>query len=309
MMTKILVLEDDLPSLKLMRDILEVYHYQVIEASDGLDAVAIAEAEKPNLAILDVMLPTLNGFQVCERLRKIPTLKYIPIIILTVLNENQHRIRAIEAGANDFLSKPFNRVELLTKIKALLALQEEIMELAPFQSTVQCLLTALGKRDPAARKRGLRVGYIAERVALTLGAPASEVDLMKKGANLMDIGLLGLPGEVDTDAGAPDDLHTEIGSEMMDCFDIPIIQNIIRYHHGNLQSAPYADDLPENQRLLVHITSICSLLDRLLQGELRLSLPTALARLEEETRQGLWPEEVFTALKQVVTTGNFIEQL
>jgi len=307
-MTKILVLEDDLPSLKLMRDILEVYNYQVIEASDGLDAIAIAEAEKPNLAILDVMLPSLNGFQVCERLRKIPALKFIPIIILTVLNENQHRIRAIEAGANDFLIKPFNRVELLTKIKALLQRQEELKKLVPFQSTVQCLLTALGKRDPAALKRGLRVAYLAERVALTLGAPADEVDLMKKGASLMNIGVLGLPAGVDANAGPPDALHTEIGSEMMDCFDIPIIRNIIRYHHGNLWNTPFPDDLPENQRLLIHITSICSLYDRLRQGDLHLSMTASLARLEEETRQGLWPEEVFSALKQVVATGNSIEQ-
>lgn len=162
-------------------------NYEVIEATDGLKAISIAGQEKPNQAIIDVMLPTLNGFQVCERLRSIRELKNIPIIILTVLNENQHRIRAIEAGANDILSKPFNRVELLTQIKALLAAQEDRMDMVPFESLAHCLLTALGRRNPEARMRGLRVGYAAERIALTMGMKLRDVEQMKRGAYLCRI--------------------------------------------------------------------------------------------------------------------------
>jgi putative two-component system response regulator len=309
MAIKILVLEDDLPSLKLMHDILEMHNYQVIEATDGLKALTIAEQEKPNLAIIDVMLPTLNGFQVCERLRSHCELKNIPIIVLTVLNENQHRIRAIEAGANDFLTKPFNRVELLTKIKALLAMQEELTGLVPFESLVQCLLIALGKRDPAAKMRGLRVGYVAERIALTMGMQLSDVEQMKKGAYLQDVGILGLPSGTHSQPDTQTESHIQIGEEMISCFDAPIVKEIIRFHHCNLKSPQYPHDLPDNIQLLINITTVCIRFDQLYYGNLPVQHSKAISILEEETQQGLWPKDVFQIFKQIITTGNFIDRL
>ena len=132
-MSKILVVEDDIASQMLMTDILEKYGYTAVVATDGLEAISLAEKEKPDLAIVDIMLPTLNGYQVCERLRCLPQCRELPVIILTALNEDQHRIRALEAGAIDFLSKPFKRIELLTKIKAVLLMQEDKMNMISFE--------------------------------------------------------------------------------------------------------------------------------------------------------------------------------
>lgn len=104
-MQKILVVEDDAPSLILTTEVLKNYKYDVVSAVDGEQALEVAERENPDLALLDVMLPGLNGFQVCERLRSMPQFRNLPILMLTVLNEDSHRFRAIEAGANGFLDK------------------------------------------------------------------------------------------------------------------------------------------------------------------------------------------------------------
>ena len=113
----------------------------MLEAADGLQAISLATEETPHLAIVDIMLPTLNGYQVCEKLRSIPGLKNMPIIVCLPF-EDQHRIRAIEAGATDFLIKPFDRVELITKIKALLSIQEERSRCESFEDIMFCLGTA-----------------------------------------------------------------------------------------------------------------------------------------------------------------------
>ena len=195
-MSKILVVEDDVASQILMTDILEKYGYNVVVAMDGLEAISLAEKEKPDLAIVDIMLPTLNGYQVCERLRCLPQCKELPVIILTALNEDQHRIRALEAGAIDFLSKPFKRVELLTKIKAVLLMQEDKTNMISFDKITQGFLYALSQRKPDIQISNLRCAYFTKRLGITLGLSSKDQLTLHYAVLLRDIGYLSFPGEI-----------------------------------------------------------------------------------------------------------------
>ena len=110
--------------MKLLRVILSASDYDVTEAYDGEEALEKAKTENPDLILLDIMMPKLTGYEVCRRLREDASTKNIPIIMITALHEMDDRIKGIEAGANDFTSKPFNKIELLARIKSLLSTKQ-----------------------------------------------------------------------------------------------------------------------------------------------------------------------------------------
>lgn len=116
--------DDIKQNVKLLRVILTASEYDVIEAYDGEEALEKAKTENPDLILLDIMMPRLTGYEVCQKLREDGTTKNIPIVMITALHEMDDRIKGIEAGADDFISKPFNKAELLARVKSLLRMRQ-----------------------------------------------------------------------------------------------------------------------------------------------------------------------------------------
>src|SRR5438445_8680506 len=126
---RILVVDDNKQNLEILQKTLTAAEYEVITAADGPTVLGLIESAAPDLVLLDVMMPDMSGYEVCERIRANEASRLLPVVMLTVLSEVTDRIRGIETGADDFLSKPFNREELLTRVKSLLrikALHDEI---------------------------------------------------------------------------------------------------------------------------------------------------------------------------------------
>jgi CheY-like chemotaxis protein len=120
----ILVVDDAPPNVKLLRLILKDAGYQVLEAGSGPEALDILRREKPDAMVLDVRMPGMTGYEVCQTVRRDPEFSALPVIMVTALSLPEERIRGIEAGATDFISKPFNRKELLARLQASLALAQ-----------------------------------------------------------------------------------------------------------------------------------------------------------------------------------------
>jgi len=121
---KILVVDDAPQNIKLLRVILKDAGYQVIEAASGPEALQKLKLEKPDVMVLDVRMPGMTGYEVCEAVRKDSEFAALPVIMVTALSLPEERIRGIEAGATDFITKPFNKKELLARIRTSLALAE-----------------------------------------------------------------------------------------------------------------------------------------------------------------------------------------
>ena len=125
----ILVVDDDQQNLELVQVYLEDIECETLAARDGLEALEIVARKKPDLILLDVMMPKMSGFEVCRRLKSDPATRDIPVIMVTALNELADIERGVDSGTDDFLSKPVNRLELVTRVKSLLRVRHLKSEL------------------------------------------------------------------------------------------------------------------------------------------------------------------------------------
>ncbi|TDI87362.1 MAG: diguanylate cyclase [Caldithrix sp.] len=135
--SKSILVVDDVPvNIQLLNTYLSSEGYNVVTASDGAEAIEQVQQHAPDLILLDVMMPKMNGFDVCKFLKSQELTRFIPVIMVTALNEVEDKVKGIDSGADDFISKPFNKLELLARVRSLLRikylhdeLQEKVIQL------------------------------------------------------------------------------------------------------------------------------------------------------------------------------------
>jgi class 3 adenylate cyclase/CheY-like chemotaxis protein len=121
---KILVVDDTPKNVKLLADILTVKGYAVVTAGSGAEALKQVAAEKPDLVLLDVVMPEMSGYEVCRKIRETPETQILPVVMVTALDPSEERVKGLDAGADDFLTKPINQPELLARVRSLLRIKE-----------------------------------------------------------------------------------------------------------------------------------------------------------------------------------------
>src|SRR4029450_5196413 len=121
---KILVVDDTAKNAKLLADLLTVKGYSVVTAESGREALAQLEAERPDLVLLDVVMPEMSGYEVCRKIRENAGTRILPVVMVTALDPAEERVKGIGAGADDVLAKPINQAELLACLRSLLRVKQ-----------------------------------------------------------------------------------------------------------------------------------------------------------------------------------------
>jgi len=133
----ILVVDDNQQNLELLQAYLESLPCRIVAAHDGVEALELIDREPPDLILLDIMMPRMSGFEVCRKLKSDPSTRWIPILMVTALNELGDIERGVESGTDDFLTKPVKKIELLTRVKSLLRVRHLKRELDRTQAYIR----------------------------------------------------------------------------------------------------------------------------------------------------------------------------
>ena len=148
---KILVVDDTDTNIKLLRALLKGAGYEVVTATCGQEGLTAATTEHPDLILLDIMMPDLTGYEVCQRLRATPETRQTPIVFLTALHEMEDHVKGMDVGGDDVLTKPINKLELLTRVKSLLRLRMVTVEVQQQRQVIHDLLKAYVSEAAAQR--------------------------------------------------------------------------------------------------------------------------------------------------------------
>jgi putative two-component system response regulator len=241
--SRILIVDDQDANVRLLQRILNQAGYTNLgSTTDSRQVLALFMSVTPDIVLLDLTMPYVNGFEVMEQLRPlIRSDDYLPILVLTADVTDEVKLRALSAGAKDFLTKPFNNVEVLLRIENLLntrllnlALREQnhvlddrvrsrTLSLEEAQVEIlERLAAAAEYRDDATGKHAQRVGEVSGMIAQALDLPAAEVELIRQAAPLHDVGKIGIPDSIllkpgRLTAGEFEIMksHTTIGAKML----------------------------------------------------------------------------------------------
>jgi putative two-component system response regulator len=221
----VLIVDDEYIGRETLQSVLEGEGYELEMAENGFQAIEKAKQLLPDVILLDVMMPGMTGFEVCQRIRSDPQIAEIPIIILTALDDRESLLNALKAGADDFISKPFDRYELrarllgitrLNRYQKLLQERAKLREanaqlLNAYEATIEGLSHALDLRDRETEGHSRRVTEVTVTLAQALNFSEEEILHMRRGALLHDIGKIGIPDSI---LHKPDSLTEEEWTNM-----------------------------------------------------------------------------------------------
>ncbi|MEI8306753.1 MAG: HD domain-containing phosphohydrolase [Chloroflexales bacterium] len=203
----LLIVDDQVRGRDVLASVLAPEGYQLTFASNGIEAINAAQRVIPDLVLLDVMMPDMDGFEVCRILRADPKLALVPIFLVTALDDQESLLRGIEAGADDFVTKPFNRAELrarvrtitrLNRFRTLLDEREQAAEevTKAYDATLEGWSRALDLRDHETEGHSRRVTEMTVRLAQAMNIDNDKIEHIRRGALLHDIGKMGVPDAV-----------------------------------------------------------------------------------------------------------------
>lgn len=264
---------DDTESVRvLFSQLLAADGYRVIAVEDGKAALETAQRHRPDVLLLDVRMPGVDGIEVCRIVKSAPETRLTPVILITGAADTADRLEGIEAGADDFLTKPVNPHELRARVRALSRVKQLIDELDSAEAAFMTLALTIEARDPTTNGHCERLARYAVDLGASVGLTGDDLGALHRGGYLHDVGKVGVPDAVLLKPGAltPGELdlmrrHTEIGDAL--CAPLQSLRRvrpIVRHHHERLDGSGYpcglrGDEVP----LLAQIVAIVDVYDAL----------------------------------------------
>ena len=247
----VLVVDDSQPNRELLEANLAELGYDVRQASDGMEALEAVELEEPDLVLLDIDMPRLDGLSVCARLKSHPTQRLIPIVIITAFQERDMRMKGLAAGADDFLTKPFDAKELLIRTRVLLRERVLNKRLDATDSVLRAFARTVEARDMYTIHHADRVGLYSRAIGDALGYGTDDLDLLYDGGVMHDLGKIAIPDAILLKPGPlTEEEHMVIqrhpGEGERICLPLRSTRQflpVIRHHHERYDGRGYPDHL------------------------------------------------------------------
>ncbi|HKX08703.1 MAG TPA: HD domain-containing phosphohydrolase [Stellaceae bacterium] len=271
-MPVVLVVDDGAANRELIRLYLSTIDCAVVQAPDGPSALAIIESDPPDLVLLDVRMPRMDGYEVCRRIKAMPQGKLLPVVMITGLSQTTHRVMALEAGADDFMAKPVEGAELIARVRSALRLKELYNTLDSAEHVIFSLATAVEAKDSFTEQHTQRVGESARLLGQKLGLPGSDLEMLYRGGIIHDIGKIGVsdsilhkPGPLEGVEVPQMQAHVAIGESIVRPLrSTSGLLPIIRHHHERFDGLGYPDGLRAREiPRVARIVSVCDAFDAL----------------------------------------------
>jgi putative two-component system response regulator len=309
----ILVVDDVRSNLELMEAVFIKEGFKVYAALGATAAIDIFNRYHIDLAVLDVMMPGVDGFELCIRLKDISGKRFFPIILLTALTDRHSKIKGIASGADDFISKPFDISELMMKIKSLLKLKSLQEELDHSENIILTLAVAMEARDPYTKGHSTRVSKLSTDFVSFLGLSEKDGEEMKKAGILHDIGkiclsesLLRKTGPLTAEEVEMIKTHAVLGEEL--CRPLVSMRKIlpaIRHHHERWDGKGFPDGLKgQDIPIMARILSIVDTFDAMVSVRPyrdRRSVRVTLETMKLEQYNGQWDSELLSYFLEMLT--------
>lgn len=295
---RVLVVDDVAANVSLLATILSRDRYDVLTASNGDDAWRIVHGDRPDIVVTDVIMAGGDGLTLCQKIKRDAATRLVPVVLLTSLEGRDERLRGIEAGADDFIVKPFNAQELRARIRSLLRLKRYTDDLDSAESVIVSLALTIEARDATTQGHCHRLARFAKDLGHRIGLGLDDLAALERGGMLHDIGKVAIPDSIllkpsplTREEFEQMKLHTIIGDRM--CSELRLLRNvrpIVRHHHERLDGTGYPDGLRgRNVPLLAQIIGIVDVFDALTvvrPYRQPLSRTNAFEELEAEARRG-----------------------
>jgi putative two-component system response regulator len=293
------LIADDTESIRsLFRKLLLADGHDVVSADDGAAALDAVRDHHPDVILLDVTMPRVDGLEVCRRLKSDPATRLTPVVLVTGQTDLSDRIRGLEAGADEFLSKPVHPHELRARVRSLTRMKHLIDALDSAEAAFMTLALTIEARDPMTNGHCERLARYAVQLGRALNLPADDLEALHRGGYLHDVGKIGVPDSVLLKPGAltPEEFelmkrHPDIGDSL--CAPLQSLRRvrpIVRCHHERVDGSGYpaglrGDDVP----LLAQIVGIVDVYDALTSARSyrpAWSVEDAIKYLKEEVDKG-----------------------
>jgi len=312
----ILVADDQAANRELLEELLSAQEYKVISVPDGAAAVEELARTRIDLVILDVMMPRMNGFEVCEKIKNNPETYLIPVIMITSLSDKQDRLEGIKVGADDFLSRPVDRTELLARVQSLLKLKQRTDELEQAEAVLFSLARSIEGKDPYTHGHCERLAQYSALLGEHLKLSEEQLVALRRAGVVHDVGKIAVPdaillkpGRLTVEEWALIKAHPVVGERI--CAPLKsfrFVLPIIRHHHEKFDGSGYPDGLrgeaiPVTARVL-QVVDVYDALTTDRPYKKAFSVTDALQTMKEEVAKGWWDPHIFEQFESLVRNGS-----
>ena len=323
--SRILIADESASLRRILRHMVSALGWQILEAQDGEQVLELARSTPaPHAILLDLGIPKISGYEVCQRLKADERCQLIPIVAITPEDSTELKLKALEAGADDFLVKPISRAELTARLRCLMRIQRFNQELIGAESVAMALARAVAAKDGYAHRHVEEVAHWAVELGNALGLDVAEIKLLRYGAILHNVGKIGIPDAVLEKTGAltPREMalfqqHPRVGCDI--CAPLkplkPVLP-IIRHHKERWDGTGYPDGLRGSEiplgAQIVGVVNVYIALTSNRPYRKAISREQSVAQLREQARSGAHNPElverfVQCLLKAGATTAPAVE--